>query len=210
MALLHIDEIQHLNVVPLGREKVSGITQKLTLRVKHNIAGIYLTQVWFGEKPCFSGAGAAADQRIEIAPVFASVQPDGDILRENLVLRRNPVCVFFVHLRGRAPLGGAVLLPPPVIALGGEVYSDSDPVAQQQNEDRFQAVSAERDIKWAAHRRPEVPDHPGKSILHKRCDPQRQPHDGDRAEAVQEDILLGEFIVPHGLPSFAPFEAQRQ
>ena len=29
------------------------------------------------------------------------------------------------------PLGGAVLLPPPVIPLGGEVYSDSDPVAQQ-------------------------------------------------------------------------------
>ena len=131
MAFLHVDEIQHLDVVPLGREKVSGITQKLTLRVKHNIAGICLTQVWFGEKPCFSGAGAAADQRIQIAPVFASVQPDGDILREDLVSRWDFVCVLSVHLHRRAPLGGAVLLPPPVIALGGEVYSDGKSVAQQ-------------------------------------------------------------------------------
>ena len=184
MALLHIDEIQHLNVVPLGREKVSGITQKLTLRVKHNIAGICLTQVWFGEKPCFSGAGAAADQRIQIAPVFASVQPDGDILREDLVSRWDFVCVLPVHLHGRAPLGGAVFFPPPVIALGGEVYSDGKSVAQQQNEDRFQAVSAERDIKWAAHRRPKVFDQPGKSILHKRRNEQRQPYNRNRAEAV--------------------------
>ena len=131
MALLHIDEIQHLNVVPLGREKVSGITQKLTLRVKHNVAGIGLAQVWFGEKPCFSGAGAAADQGIKIAPVSAAVQPDGDVLREDLVLRRNLVCILPVHLCGRTPMGGAVFFPPPVIPLGGEVYSDSDPVAQQ-------------------------------------------------------------------------------
>ena len=108
------------------------------------------------------------------------------------------------------PLGGAVLLTPPVIALGGEIHSNSESVTQQQNENCFQAVLAERDMKRAAHRRPKVSDQPGETILHKRCDPQRQPHDGDRAEAVQEDILLGEFIVPHGLPSFAPFEAQRQ
>lgn len=171
MAFLHVDEIQHLDVVPLGREKVSGITQKLTLRVKHNIAGICLTQVWFGEKPCFSGAGAAADQRIQIAPVFASVQPDGDILREDLVSRWDFVCVLSVHLHGRAPLGGAVLLPPPVIALGGEVYSDGKSVAQQQNEDRFQAVLTERDVERAAHRRPKVFDQPGKSILHERRNP---------------------------------------
>ena len=82
------------------------------------------------------------------------------------------------------PLGGAVLLPPPVIALGGEVYSDGKSVAQQQNEDRFQAVSAERDIKWAAHRRPKVFDQPGKSILHKRRNEQRQPYNRNRAEAV--------------------------
>ena len=102
-------------------------------------------------------------------------------------------------------MGGAVFFPPPVIALGGEVYSDGKSVAQQQNEDRFQAVSAERDVERAAHRRPKVSDQPGETILHERRNPQRQPHDGDRAEAVQEEILLGEFIVPHGLPSFAPF-----
>ena len=77
------------------------------------------------------GAGAAAAQRIQIAPVFASVQPDGDILREDLVSRWDFVCVLPVHLCGRTPMGGAVFFPPPVIPLGGEVYSDSDPVAQQ-------------------------------------------------------------------------------
>ena len=131
MAFLHVDEIQHLDVVPLGREQVSGITQKLTLRVKHNIAGIGLTQVRFGEKPRLARAGAAADQGVQIAPVFASVQPDGDILREDLVSRWDFVCVLPVHLHGRAPLGGAVFFPPPVIPLGGEVYSDGKSVAQQ-------------------------------------------------------------------------------
>ena len=116
--------------------------------------------------------------------MFASVQPNGDIPREDLVSRWEFVCVLSVHLHGRAPLGGAVLLPPPIIALGGEMHPNSKSVAKQQNENCFQAVLAERDINRAAHRRPKVLDQPGKSILHKRCDPQRQPHDGERTETV--------------------------
>ena len=137
MTLFHVDEIQHLDVVPFARKQISGIPQKLALRVKHNVAGIGLTQVRFGEKPRLARAGAAADQGVQIAPMFASVQPDGDILREDLVSRWYFVCVLPVHLHGRAPLGGAVLLPPPIIAGGGKINTNAQTVDSNKNEDSF-------------------------------------------------------------------------
>ena len=95
------------------------------------LAGICLAEVRLGKKTGFSCAGAAADQRVQVAPVLAAVQTNGHILRQNFVLRGVGVGVFPVNLRRLAPLGRAVFLPPAVIALGGEVDADGQRIAQR-------------------------------------------------------------------------------
>ena len=86
--------------------------------------------------------------------MFASVQADSHILRQYLVLGHFPVGVLLPDGLGGAPLGGAVFLPPAVVAVSGEVDADAQPVAQQKNEDSFQAVPAQYDVERIVQRRP--------------------------------------------------------
>ena len=76
VAFLHVDKVDHLNVVPLGFQQVAGVPQKFPLGVKAHKAGVGVHDVGLCKKPRLARARAAADQDIEIAAVFASVQAD--------------------------------------------------------------------------------------------------------------------------------------
>ena len=61
MAFLHVDEVDHLNVVTLGFQKPARITKQFTLRVQTHKAGVGVHHIWLGKKPCLACAGASAD-----------------------------------------------------------------------------------------------------------------------------------------------------
>ena len=68
-------------------------------------------------EPSLARAAAAYHQDIQIAPVFAAIQSNGDILCENFVRTRLLIGIFSVDCFGITPLGGAVFLPPAVVAV---------------------------------------------------------------------------------------------
>ena len=94
VALFHVDKVDYLNVVPLGVQQVPRVPQQLALGIKANKAGVGVHNVGFRKKPRLASAGAAADQNVEIAAVFASVQADSHILRQYLVGGGLFVCVL--------------------------------------------------------------------------------------------------------------------
>ena len=76
VAFLHVDKVDHLNVVPLVPQQVPGVPQQLALGIETHKAGVGVHDVGLCKKPRLARARAAADQDIEIAAVFASVQAD--------------------------------------------------------------------------------------------------------------------------------------
>ena len=133
--------------------------------------------------------------------MFASVQPYGYVLRQYLVLGHFPVGVLLPDGLGGAPLGGAVFLPPAVVAVGGEVDTDAQPIAQQKNEDSFQAVPAQYDVERVVQRRPAVLHQPQQTAAHIGGQQQGQPDHGDDTAGVEGQVGLGKLILPHGQPS---------
>ena len=136
--------------------------------------------------------------------MFASVQPYGDILRQYLVLGHFPVGVLLPDGLGGAPLGGAVFLPPAVVAVGGEVNADAQPIAQQKNEDSFQAVLTPYNVKRMVQRRPAILHQPQQTAAHIGGQQQGQPDHGDNAAGVEGQVGRGKLILPHGQPSVSP------
>ncbi len=210
VAFLHVDKVDHLNVVPLGFQQVPGVPQQFALGIEAHKAGVGVHDIGLCEKPRLARAGAAAHQNIEVAPVFASVQPYGYVLRQYLVLGHFPVGVLLPDGLGGAPLGGAVFLPPAVVAVGGEVDTDAQPIAQQKNEDSFQAVPAQYDVERVVQRRPAVLHQPQQTAAHIGGQQQGQPDHGDNAAGVEGQVGLGKLILPHGQPSVSPAWSARQ
>ena len=67
------------------------------------------------------------------------------ILCQYLVLRDVFIRVFLIYLPRHPPFGRAVFLPPAIVAVGGEVYANPQPIARQENEDSFHAVLTQYD-----------------------------------------------------------------
>ena len=142
--------------------------------------------------------------------MFASVQADSHILRQYLVGGGLFVCVLLPDGLGRAPLGGAVFLPPAVVAVGGKIDTNTQPVAQNKNEDSFQAVLAQYDVEWVIERRPSVAHQPHQPAAHVGGQQQGQPDGGDDTAGVEDKPGRGKLILPHGQPSFLPAWWARQ
>ena len=151
MAFFHVDQVDHLDVIALSFQQVSRVSQELALRVKAYKGCVGVHDVWLGIEPGFACAGAAADQRIEVAAVLMPAQADRHILREDLVFGLGLGGIFAVDLTGIAPFSRAVLLPLAVITDRGQVNRNGDSVDEQKNEDSFQAVLTPYNIKGLAH-----------------------------------------------------------
>ena len=134
----------------------------------------------------------------------AAIQSNGDILCEDFVRCRLLIRIFPVDRSGVAPLGAAVFLPPAVVAVGGEVDANPQPIAQQKNEDSFQAVLTPYNVKRMVQRRPAVPHQPRQSAAHIGGQQQGQPDHRNDAAGVEGQVGFGELILPHGQPSVSP------
>ena len=118
MAFVHIQKIDHLDLIPLPFQQAAAITEQLSFAIQDEKRGVRLAEIDLGIKAAFSCAAAAADQSIERPAVFSSVQPHADVLGKNAVLKRVFIPVFLVHGPRIAPFGGTVFLAPAVVAPG--------------------------------------------------------------------------------------------
>ena len=205
MAFLHVDEVDHLNVIAFGFEEISGIPEQFPLGVEAYQAGIGVHDIHFRKETGFARAAAAAAKNIQIAAVFSAVQTDGHILREYLVGRLFPVCVLLIDHARNAPFGRAVFLPSPVVAVGGQIDADAQTIAQKKKEDSFYTVLAERDMKWSIERRAAVSEQTHKAISEVRRKQQRKPDHGNNAAGIEDQTGTGKLILFHGRLSVFPF-----
>ena len=204
MAFLHVVEVKHLDVVAVCFKQSPGVAQDLTFAVQYDQAGVGVHNVGFGVEPGLARAAASHHQDIQIAPVSAAIQPNGDILCENFVRGQLLIRIFPVDSFWIAPSGGAVFLPPAVVAVGGEVDANPQPIAQQKNEDSFQAVLTPYNVKRMVQRGPAVPHQPHQSAAHIGGQQQGQPDHRNDAAGVEGQVGFGELILPHGQPSVSP------
>ena len=137
MAALHVQQIQHTHFIAFLLQQITRIPCQLSFRIEDNKAGVGLAEVGLGIKPCFARATAAHYHRVQIAAVLSAVQPDTDILCEQLVGLRLLCPVFLVHGFGVAPFSRAVFLSAPVVAAGGEINTESHSIREQKKEDSF-------------------------------------------------------------------------
>ena len=85
--------------------------------VKDNKRTVGLKQVWFCVKTRFPGAGSATDHDVYIPQMLPSVQPDRDMLRQDLAGFFIPADVFSVNACCVPPLGGTMLLSFPIVSV---------------------------------------------------------------------------------------------
>ena len=88
MAPLHRDQVKNTDFITLLFEEFSRVPYYLTLRIEDHKRRICLHQIRFAIEACFTGTGAAANQRVQIPSVLLGVQPDPHVLRHELVFGR--------------------------------------------------------------------------------------------------------------------------
>ena len=204
MAFLHVQQIQHPDIIARFLQQSSGIPQQLALRVKAHKGRPPWRQARLIQAGLCVAAGlacaAAADHdRVQVAPVLSAVQPHADVLGEHLVRLRWLGTVFPVQPLRAAPLGGAVFHATPVVAPGGQQRSHQQAIGGGKKEDSFSAVLAPDNMKRMLHCRRELPDDPEKSAGCGRGHQQPQPH--RRKQAHQIPYALGFTVHPCICPS---------
>ncbi len=137
MALLHVDEVDHLNVIAFCFQEPARVPEKLALWVEAYETAVGVHDVGFCKKPRLASTGAAADQDVQVAAVLSSVEADGDILRQNLVCGPVPAGILLVDRARRAPFRRAVFLTPPIVSVVGEINADPYGIAHKKYEDSF-------------------------------------------------------------------------
>ena len=202
VAFLHVDQIDDLDLVPLRLQQASRVAQKLALRVQNYKRRICVHDIRFGIEPGFARAGAAADQHVEVSAVAASVQPDGDVLREDLVPQSVLIRVLFQKSKRVAPLGGAVFLASAIVALRREIDHEKKPVDAKKGEDSFWTVLAPMDRKRMFKYGTDVAEKTRKPVGQRRRNEQSDPDDRYSSQTVEDDPLPGE-LTSHPDPPFA-------
>ena len=104
MAFLHIDEIDHLNFIALGFQKIACIAQEFALWVKTNKAGIRIHHIGFCKKARLASTAAAAAQNIQISSVLSTIKSDCNSLRQDFIFWRSLICILSTDFPWRTPL----------------------------------------------------------------------------------------------------------
>ena len=136
--------------------------------------------------------------------MFAAIQSNGDILCKNFVRARLLIGIFPVDCFGITPLGGAVFLPPAVVAVSGEVDADPQPIAEHKNEDSFQTVLTPYNVKRMLQRYAAVPHQVHQPTAQIGGQQQGQPDHRNDAAGVEDQMGFGKLILPHDQPSVFP------
>ena len=204
VAFLHVQQIQHPDIIARFPQQSSGIPQQFTLGVKTDKGRPLRRQARLIQAGLCIAAGlacaAAADHdRVQVAPVLPAVQPHADVLGEHLVWLRWLGAVFPVQPLWTAPFGGAVFYAPPVVAPGGQHHSHQQTIGGGKKEDRLSAVLAPDNMKRMLHRRWELPDDLKKSAGCGRGHQQPQPHRRKQTQRIPH--ALGSTVHPCICPS---------
>ena len=202
VAFLHVDQIDDLDLIALRLQQSACVAQKLAFRVEHDIGSVGVHDIRIGKEPGFARAGAAADQDVQIAAVAASVQPDGDVLCEDLIPQPVLIRVLFQKPERVAPFGGAVFLAPAVVALRREIDHEKKSVDAKKGEDSFQTVLAPMDRKRMFKYGTDAAEKTRKPVGQRRRDEQSDPDDRYSSQTVEDDPLPGE-LTSHPDPPFA-------
>ena len=189
VAFLHVQQIQHPDIIARFPQQSSGIPQQLALGVKADKGRPLRRQARFIQAGLCIAAGlacaAAADyDRVQVAPVLPSVQPHADMLGEHLVRLRWLGAVFPVQPLRAAPFCGAVFHATPVAAPGGQHRSHQQAIGGDKKEDSLSAVLAPNNMKRMLHCCRELPDDPEKSTGCGRGHQQPQPHRRKQAQQI--------------------------
>ena len=120
VGFLHVQKIQHPDLIALLLQKPACGTQQLTLGVKHHKAGVALHQILHSEACGLAGACAADHGGQKIPVMLRRVQADLNVHSHGLVVEGVFVPISLVDLMNIAPLSGTMLLSPAVSALVGE------------------------------------------------------------------------------------------
>ena len=128
VALRHVDKVDYADIITFLLQQVSGVSQQLAFGVQAHERRVRVHNVGLGKETGFTGTGAAAGQDIQISAVLSAVQSNGDILRQNFILRCALICVLLVNLACHAPFGRAVLLASSIVPFGGEIDSNHNTV----------------------------------------------------------------------------------
>ena len=125
VALSHVDEIEHPDLISFCLQQVPGCPEVLSLRIQYHKRGVCLHQVRFAVEAGLPGTGASTHQYVEVSPVLPAVQPDPHVLCQDLVFRVRHSTILPVQLRGIAPYSRTHLFSSPVIPSGRN--RDPDP-----------------------------------------------------------------------------------
>ena len=135
MAPVQIDQVNHLDCIPLCLQQIPGIPKQLSLGIQHHIRAVRLHDVGLGIAERLTSAGTADHQHIYISAVYPSIQSNGHILRENLVDERILCGVLPVDFAGTAPFRRTMLFPTSVILVIGCKTPYGNQVDEDKNKD---------------------------------------------------------------------------
>ena len=138
--------------------------------------------------------------------MFPSVQTNGYVLRQKLVFGGNPVCIFAVDQVWCAPFRRSVFFTPSVVTDRGKVDPDGKPVGGNKKEDSFQTVLTPLDPEGEVHHLVEICYDTRDSATHDGSNQKGKPDYKNPPADIQQDVLPGKPIVPHGYPFDFPLE----
>ena len=73
MAFLHVDQIQHLNVVSLFLQEITAIPKHFAFRIQNHIAAGGVHKAGLGKEASFTGTGTAATKDVKISAVLSAI-----------------------------------------------------------------------------------------------------------------------------------------
>ena len=177
--LLHVDEIKHPHFISLCFQQLSGITQDLSLGVKHHKAGIALHDIRLGIKSRFARTRTADYKGIEISAVLVCVIPDLHILRQDFVHLPWGLAVLLGNLLCFPPLGGAVFHAAAIIGLRIVIDEKRKPVNCRKNQHTGRCSLTPRQPQRMGKGFPQLWQHGRKPSSKGRCQQHRYPYHRD-------------------------------
>ena len=199
-----VHQVEHPDRVPLLYEQMAHGGQDLALGVGDHIAAITLHDPRQSERPGLARAATAQGQDVQVPPMLMGVHADLHMpgQGEAQFLRQLPV-----QFLGRAPFGGAMLLPLPKVRSCAEIDQPAEAVQQQAHEDAPRAVGAPLDLPRGLYplRQPGEDIH--QAPAQARSQDQREPDRRDQEDSEEQQVLpfCGVMVSRHIIKStFSP------
>lgn len=136
--LVEVDGVERLDLVPVVREKESGVLEQRALGVRDEVARVELADVRRDVVEGLAGTGAADDEDVQVAVEFGvelgAVQRKAEVLREDEVVVLGLEVAERLALLQGSPSGGTALLTGAEVADEGDVAQVEEPYGHADHE----------------------------------------------------------------------------